>query len=169
MQFRCSHSRCPLQCHQLCSPCIESCTWSCEHKGSCGMPCAAPCSRLPCNQRCSRTLSCGHQCPGICGEVCPEECCHVCSGKQDARIDLLEMKTYREIDVNKTPIVVLGCGHFFTAETLDGHMGMTEVYTIDAYGGFTGLQDVSAVLARSIPRCPDCQCPVRQYATQRYN
>jgi hypothetical protein len=79
------------------------------------------------------------------------------------------MKTYREIDVNETPIVVLGCGHFFTAETLDGHMGMTEVYTVDEYGGFTGLQDVSAVLARSIPRCPDCQCPVRQYATQRYN
>lgn len=133
------------------------------------MPCAAPCSRLPCNQRCSRTLSCGHQCPGVCGEVCPEDYCHVCSDKRDARVDLFEMKTYGEVDLNETPIVVLGCGHFFTAETLDGHMGMMEVYTVDGYGGFTGLQDVSAVLARSIPRCPDCQCPVRQFATQRYN
>jgi hypothetical protein len=133
------------------------------------MPCAAPCSRLPCNQRCSRTLPCGHQCPGICGEVCPEDYCQLCSGKRDARVDLLEMKTYGEIDLNETPIVVLGCGHFFTAETLDGHMGMTEVYTGDGYGGFTGLQDVSAVLAQSVPRCPDCQCPVIQYATQRYN
>jgi hypothetical protein len=79
------------------------------------------------------------------------------------------MKTYGEIDLNETPIVVLGCGHFFTTETLDGHMGMTEVYTSDGYGGFTGLKDISAVLAQSIPRCPDCQCPVRQYATQRYN
>jgi hypothetical protein len=79
------------------------------------------------------------------------------------------MKNYSEIDLNETPIVVLGCGHFFTAETLDGLMGMAEVYVQDGYGEFTGLQDVSGVLARSIPRCPDCQCPVRQYSIQRYN
>jgi hypothetical protein len=101
--------------------------------------------------------------------VCHEDYCHVCSDKRDSRVDLLEMKTYGEIDLDETPIVILGCGHFFTAETLDGHMGMTEVYTGDGYGGFTGLQDVSAGLAQSMPRCPDCQCPVRQYATQRYN
>jgi hypothetical protein len=71
----------------------------------------------------------------------------VCSDKQDAQIDLLKMKTYKEIDVNKILIVVLRCSHFFTAETLDGHMGITEVYTVDVYRGFTGLQDVSAVLA----------------------
>jgi hypothetical protein len=133
------------------------------------MPCAAPCSRLPCNQRCGRFISCGHQCPGICGESCPEDYCQTCSNKRDARVDLLEMKTYEEIDLNETPIVVLGCGHFFTAETLDGHMGMSEVYTVDGDGEFTGLRDASAVLARSIPLCPDCQCPVRQHATQRYN
>jgi hypothetical protein len=34
------------------------------------------------------------------------------------------MKTYKEIDLGETPIAALGCGHFFTAETLDGHMGM---------------------------------------------
>ncbi len=79
------------------------------------------------------------------------------------------MKTYREINLDETPIVVLGCGHFFTAETLDGHMGMGEVYSIDEWGEFTGLKDVSAELARSIPRCPDCQCPVRQHTTHRYN
>jgi hypothetical protein len=79
------------------------------------------------------------------------------------------MKTYGEINPDETPIVVLGCGHFFTTETLDGLMGMGEVYMMDGYGEFTGLKDVSAELARSIPRCPDCQCPVRQHATQRYN
>ena len=84
-------------------------------------------------------------------------------------MDLLEMKTFSEIDVNETPIVVLGCGHFFTAETLDGHMGMAEVYAQDAYGVYTGLQDVSAMLAGPVPRCPDCQCPVRQYGTNRFN
>jgi len=79
------------------------------------------------------------------------------------------MKTYKEINPDETPIVVLGCGHFFTAETLDGLMGMEEVYMMDGYDEFTGLKDISTGLARAIPRCPDCQCPVRQHATQRYN
>jgi len=79
------------------------------------------------------------------------------------------MKSYGEIDVDEKPIVVLGCGHFFTAESLDGLMTMSEVYEVDGYGEFTGLKDVSATLARVIPCCPDCKCPVRQFATQRYN
>lgn len=133
------------------------------------MPCAAPCSRLPCNQRCSKNLSCGHQCPGICGEVCAEGYCHQCSSKLDSRVEFLEMKSYGEININETPIVVLGCGHFFTAESLDGLMGMSEVYEVNRYGEFTGLKDVSAALAGPIPCCPDCKCPVRQFATQRYN
>lgn len=168
-EVRCAHSRCTLRCHQPCAPCVENCTWSCEHRGDCGMPCAAPCSRLPCNQRCSKRLTCAHQCPGICGEECPKDYCQMCSDRKDARVDLLEMKTYGEIDLDETPILVLGCGHFFTAETLDGHVGMTEVYTQDGYGEFTGIRDVSATLARSIPRCPDCQCPIRQHCAKRFN
>ena len=79
------------------------------------------------------------------------------------------MKTYSEIDLDETPIIVLGCGHFFTAETLDGLIGMTEVYDQDGYAEFTGVRDVSATLARSIPRCPDCQCPIRQHCAKRFN
>ena len=79
------------------------------------------------------------------------------------------MKSYGEIDPDEALIVVLGCGHFFTAETLDGLMGMREVYMVDGYGEFIGLKDVFAELAQLIPRCPDCQCPVKQHATQRYN
>ena len=169
-EVRCAHSKCTLRCHQPCAPCVERCTWSCEHgKGGCDKPCAAPCSRLPCNKRCSRKLSCAHQCPGICGEECPEGYCQACSDKNDARVDLLEMKTYGEINLDEKPILVLGCGHFFTAESLDGHMGMAEVYFQDEYGEFTGVRDVSATLASSIPRCPDCQCPVRQHCTKRFN
>ena len=168
-EVRCAHSRCTLLCHQPCAPCVEKCVWSCEHKGECNLPCAAPCSRLPCTQRCSRRLSCAHQCPGICGEECPEDYCQICSDRKDARVDLLEMKTYGEIDLDEMPIVVLGCGHFFTAETLDGHVGMSEVYVQDGYGEFTGVRGVSSTLARSVPRCPDCQCPVRQHCAKRFN
>ena len=115
------------------------------------------------------TLSCGHQCPGICGEVCAEGYCQQCSSKLEARVDFLEMKLYGEIDVDEAPVIVLGCGHFFTAESVDGLLGMSEVYEIDGYGEFTGLKDVSGALSQSIPCCPDCKCPVRQFATQRYN
>ena len=79
------------------------------------------------------------------------------------------MKTYSEIDLDETPIIVLGCGHFFTAETIDGLVGMTEVYDQDGYAEFTGVRDVSATLAKSVPRCPDCQCPIRQYCAKRFN
>ncbi|KAM5476967.1 hypothetical protein MauCBS54593_000238 [Microsporum audouinii] len=79
------------------------------------------------------------------------------------------MKSYGEIDVDESPIVVLGCGHFFTAESLDGLMSMGEVYELDAEGEFTGLKDISTALAQSVPFCPDCKCSVRQFATQRYN
>jgi len=79
------------------------------------------------------------------------------------------MKTYSEIDIDSMPIVVLGCGHFFAAEILDGHVGMGEVFTADGLGDYIGLRNVSTIIAPSIPRCPDCQCPVRQYATRRYN
>jgi hypothetical protein len=44
-----------------------------------------------------------------------------------------------------------------------------DCYEADGYGEYTGLKDVSGALAQSIPCCPDCNCPVRQFATQRYN
>lgn len=135
------------------------------------MPCAAPCDRLPCDRLCDRALSCGHRCPSVCGEVCPEEHCQTCNAeKLDARVDLLEFKTYREIDVAETPIVVLGCGHFFTAESLDGHVGLGEVYAVDPSSGrFAGLEDISGAMSGGVPACPDCKRPIRQFATRRYN
>lgn len=133
------------------------------------MPCAALCNRLPCNLRCPKEMPCGHQCPGLCGETCPENYCQACSSMKDSRVDLVEMKLYGEIDLNETPIVVLSCGHFFTAETLDGHMGMSDVYMQDRCGGFTRLRGITNIIALSGPRCPDCQSPVRQYCVQRYN
>ena len=75
---------------------------------------------------------------------------------QNARVNLLEMKTYGEIFVNETPIVVFGCGYFFNAETLDGLIGIHEIYTTEKSGRFTGLADISRALASKIPQCPDC-------------
>ncbi|OAR02185.1 hypothetical protein LLEC1_04893 [Akanthomyces lecanii] len=167
-EVRCQHSKCAAACSEGCVPCVEKCEWACEHQGACPMPCAAACTRLPCDERCAELLPCGHRCPSLCGEACPEDLCKECGMAHDARVDLLEMKTYAEIDVDLTPIVVLGCGHFFTAETLDGLVGMNTAYVADREGRFTALADVSGAFAK-MPQCPDCQRPVRQHATRRYN
>lgn len=167
-EVQCQHSKCAATCSEGCTPCVERCVWSCEHQGACAMPCSAACSRLPCDERCTKLLSCGHRCPSICGEICPEDLCKDCGKAQDSRVDLLEMKTYAEIDVDLNPIVVLGCGHFFTAETLDGLVGMDTAYRSNHEGHFIALADFSSAFLK-MPQCPDCKRPVRQYATRRYN
>lgn len=49
-------------------------------------------------------------------------------------------------------------------------IGLQEVYKIDpATGSILGLKDISSKMAPAIPKCPHCQRPIRQYATQRYN
>lgn len=131
------------------------------------MPCAAPCNRLPCNERCKKLLNCGHQCPGICGEPCPEDYCQSCGLHLDARVDLIEFKTYQDVDVDETPIVVLGCNHFFTAESLDGMVGLSEMYVFSESGAFVGLKEPSSSVP--VPSCPDCKRPIRQFTTRRYN
>lgn len=167
-EVQCRHSNCALTCSEGCTPCVENCSWACEHQGACTMPCAAPCNRLLCDIRCEELLPCGHRCPSLCGEVCPIDLCKECDMALDARVDLLEMKVYAGIDVDLTPVVVLGCGHFFTAETLDGSVDMSIAYRSDHAGRFTALADFVGAFVK-MPLCPDCKRPVRQHATRRYN
>ncbi|CAN9188156.1 unnamed protein product [Alternaria alternata] len=83
--------------------------------------------------------------------------------------DMIMMLPYADVDLNDSPIVVLSCGHFFTTETLDGLVGLKDVYSLDASTGlFTGLIE-NAELSASIPQCPNCREPIKQYVTQRYN
>ncbi|WXC40389.1 hypothetical protein QX201_000227 [Fusarium graminearum] len=89
--------------------------------------------------------------------------------KKTARVDLLEFRKYSEIDLDEAPIVVLGCGHFFTGETLDGLVGLGEVYHTDMSGNFTGMKNMSGTLAQKTPCCPDCKRSIRKFATRRYN
>jgi len=70
------------------------------------------------------------------------------------------MKAFGKINPDSTPVVVLGCGHFYPAKALDAHMDMAEVYIIDSHGLFVGHRDISGSLARSVPWCPDCQRPI---------
>jgi hypothetical protein len=47
--------------------------------------------------------------------------------KLDAQVDMIELKDYDEIDLDETPVVALACGHFFTAQTLDGTYNFCEI------------------------------------------
>ncbi|KAF5690122.1 NFX1-type zinc finger-containing protein [Fusarium denticulatum] len=88
---------------------------------------------------------------------------------KEIKVDLLENKRYREVDLDENPIVVLGCGHFFTGKSLDPLLGMGEVYLMSNDGQFLGLKDFSGSFSKNVPCCPDCKQPIRQYATKRYN
>lgn len=40
--------------------------------------------------------------------------------KLEALVDVIEFKEYEAIDLKESAVIALACGHFFTAETLDG-------------------------------------------------
>ncbi|CAI5945837.1 unnamed protein product [Closterium sp. NIES-65] len=129
----CQHSSCPQPCHRTCAPCAEPCGWHCKHQGRCSLPCGAPCDRLPCEQRCEKKLKCGHQCPSLCSEKCPPKGFCTVEGcgeeqKREMTVDLVTLETLGEIDPDESPVLVLPCGHAYTVETLDGHLGLNQVY-----------------------------------------
>jgi hypothetical protein len=83
--------------------------------------------------------------------------------------DIIMMTRYADHDLNDSPICGLACGHFFTMETLDGLVGLKDVYELDnKTGRFVALIENSR-LAAAVPQCPACQRPIRQHVTQRYN
>ncbi|CAG8617267.1 5461_t:CDS:10, partial [Diversispora eburnea] len=154
----CKHSVCNKACSHPCSVCAEKCDWYCEHKGACGVSCGVPCNRLPCNERCSKLLSCGHQCMGICGEECPPpKYCTICAS-DDIKNSKVDWTTER--------MIVLKCGHVFTAETLDNMMGMGSVYHMD--DAMENWIDIKSITDQpgELKRCPICRAPIKNI--QRY-
>jgi hypothetical protein len=75
-------------------------------------------------------------------------------------VDHILMSEYKEHNVNADPILVLPCGHFFATSTLDGHLGMDEVYyrsSLDSieYSALKSLRDAGI---NEKPRtCPSCR------------
>ncbi|KAJ3123836.1 hypothetical protein HK100_011473 [Physocladia obscura] len=163
----CGHSKCNHKCGDPCSPCQEPCLWSCEHQRTCALACGAPCTRLPCDLRCNKLLSCGHQCPTVCGEVCPAvSFCQDCASGdvKDQVVDMVGMETYKEVDLDVSPVVILTCGHVFTIETLDGTLGLKKVYSKSENGDLS-LSHLSSEYV-DLPVCP--QCRTRIVCVSRY-
>jgi hypothetical protein len=156
----CSHSQCTKKCHEACAPCANQCSWSCPHRGQCSLPCAVPCNLLPCSERCPKPLACGHRCPSICGEVCPPvHYCQTC-GTDNIKamvVDYIMMSTYGEVNLDEEPCIIPSCGHILTLESMDGHMSMSDIYTItDGY--IVGFEDyVKPFSASEMKVCPTCR------------
>ncbi|KAH8703337.1 hypothetical protein BGW36DRAFT_443478 [Talaromyces proteolyticus] len=172
-EIRCRHNQCPKNCNEPCPPCAELCEWSCEHRDKCNLPCAVPCDIIPCNLRCTKSLSCGHQCPGVCGESCPtSDHCQICCKPEvlSRNVDLIEFKEYRNIDIDKDPLLFLSCGHFYTRSSLDGVMEMRQYYsTDDSTGKIIGpKRETWGFDSHDIPKgCPECRMSLRD--VDRYN
>lgn len=145
------------------------------------MPCAVPCEINPCSERCQKTLDCGHQCPSPCGERCPSSrFCQVC-GSDDVtsrEVDLITFEPYSDINLDINPIIVPTCGHFYTVETYDSHMGMKNCYILDENNAILGPRPLATIRGPDatgddqpekpvVKNCPDCRAPLRDM--QRYN
>ncbi|KAK4948351.1 hypothetical protein LTR10_012885 [Elasticomyces elasticus] len=89
--------------------------------------------------------------------------------KLDSHVDMIEFKEYAQINLEETPVIALSCGHFFTTENLDGLIGLNDVYEIDPNSKIIGLGNNSSEVSLAIPKCPQCQRPVQQFTTHRYN
>ncbi|RAL12889.1 uncharacterized protein BO97DRAFT_389313 [Aspergillus homomorphus CBS 101889] len=164
----CKHSKCPKLCNEPCPPCAEPCGSGCEHREACKLPCAVPCENNPCNRRCEKKLKlCGHQCPAMCGEPCPpSRFCQTCAPPEalQQQVDLLEFKTFKEIDLDKSPLIFLPCNHFYTIASLDGILGMDESFEFDAStGDIIGPKPSHwELMSGSVLKgCPECRRPLR--------
>ncbi|KAF0547348.1 P-loop containing nucleoside triphosphate hydrolase protein [Gigaspora margarita] len=160
----CKHSKCRLDCAEPCSVCAEACGWKCKHKGACNLPCGVPCNRLPCDLRCEKRLYCGHQCFGLCGEKCPpSKYCAECTtdnNVKDQVVDLIMRETFSEVDWTSERMVVLGCGHVYTAESLDHLMNMKEYYEMDKNNKWIRIKSITS--QPSDPKsCPQCRTPIK--------
>ncbi|KAM7212047.1 hypothetical protein V8F06_012579 [Rhypophila decipiens] len=170
-EVRCGHSKCSKDCHEPCAPCAEAqCHSRCPH-GGCTMPCAAPCDWVPCSLRCEEMMECGHRCPSVCGERCPaKKYCQECSSDAilSTCVDFLEMKDYRDIDLNFEPCVFPDCGHFLTVTSMDGQMNMAEHYTLDEDGFPIRINKASQPFSmgnsQPIRVCPTCRGSLRNIA-----
>ena len=75
---------------------------------------------------------------------------------------MLLMQSYSDIDLEKTPSIFLDCGHFFTGETLDGHLAMAKYYEMNSDGALvTILAPLEPFTVESAKACPTCRSSLR--------
>ncbi|KAF4437818.1 Zinc finger, CCCH-type [Fusarium austroafricanum] len=126
-----------------------------------------PVNRARNGAKCEVILDCGHQCPSLCGEVCPaSKFCQICATDEvkSVCVDFLEMKEYRDIDLDQEPCIFPDCGHFLTVSSMDGQMDMAAHYKLDINGLPELIMRSSEPFAmenNDVKGCATCRGPLR--------
>ncbi|EFY85817.1 NF-X1 finger and helicase domain protein, putative [Metarhizium acridum CQMa 102] len=101
-------------------------------------------------------------CPDIkfCQSCAPEDIKSVC-------VDFLEMKEYRDIDLDQDPCIFPDCGHFLTVASMDGQMDMMSHYDTDENGMPVGIYKKSEPFSMDgvgVRVCATCRGSLRNIA-----
>ncbi|KAL1880750.1 hypothetical protein Daus18300_001364 [Diaporthe australafricana] len=80
-------------------------------------------------------------------------------------VDFLEMKEYKEVDVDEAPCIFPDCGHFFTVESMDGQMSMRDHYELDENDIPTGIKTAADPFSMDeVKTCSVCRSSLRNIA-----
>jgi hypothetical protein len=78
-------------------------------------------------------------------------------------VDYLEMKTYKEVDLNEDAVVIPACGHAILMSNMDSNVEMSKVYDMNADGTVKAIKPVDPFPAelKDFPGCPICRGSLR--------
>jgi hypothetical protein len=77
-------------------------------------------------------------------------------------VDFILSSTFEEVDLDENPCIIPPCGHILTLESMDGHMSMSDFYTMDAEGSIVDLKNSAEPFSASgMKSCPTCRGPLR--------
>ena len=109
----------------------------------------------------------------VCGEACEIQVCRECATPHqlDSMADYNTLQTLRQVlnDDKElktdTRLITLECGHAFTVDTLDGHVGLTDFYMRSPSGEWVNLKTPDPGF-KARPTCPTCR---GHLTSPRYN
>ncbi|KAI9691183.1 MAG: hypothetical protein M1822_008803 [Bathelium mastoideum] len=117
-----------------------------------------------CDQPCGKRL----KCPTVCGEQCPNgRYCQTCAPDEvrELVVDPWAFQKYKDVDLDRNPVVVPGCGHVQTVESLDVFMEMTSYYNLENDGKVVQLKSSSQPFSSGEMKvCPICSASLRDSA-----
>ncbi|TGO63802.1 hypothetical protein BELL_1063g00010 [Botrytis elliptica] len=77
-------------------------------------------------------------------------------------VDFILSSTFEEVDLDENPCIVPSCGHILTLESMDGHMSMSDFYTMNGEGSIVDLKNSAEPFSASgMKSCPTCRGPLR--------